>query len=555
MTCWTVLGIKRTRERGDIRRAYAAKLKATNPEDDAEGFKALRAAYEQALAYAGNGGTVPYTTPVEAKAPPRPETPVEIDAPVEPAPAPTELDLFHGAQRHLAGLLQPGAGADADRLHNAFDAVVHAPAMSRLDVRDQTETWLAFLLSANMPRSDSLIVPAIRYFGWSTRSLNRKTPAAVSRVLDRANGVAFLETIKRSESPHYRAWRILSAAPQPINLRSRMWTATFPGDIKALLDILHTSQRGLRLDFNAETLSRWEEFFTRPRLPMWGLWALAASLPCLVLVALLLALPADYHALAVFPCLPILAAIAALAYVYGYQVPARWWREHVHFTPRGSWSALGWWPAGLGLIGLAALPSSVALTLSVCGLSIACALWAAIAGEPDRRAGNVPWQLRALLGNAYVLIWWVLVVLKRPDQQSIPMSAALLCAVFGAAMGKLSLYRFWTSLSRLRQSIAIWTAVALNAATIAIHLAAQADHAWEMPAVAATLASVLVCRAVRIDGLGFNVRILWIAAVAIFNHGVFPGLPVVLIGAFILMIWNFVSLGMTWEDRRIPARG
>ena len=44
-----VLGIAETKEEDRIRQRYLSLLKDTNPEDDPEGFKRLREAYEAAL--------------------------------------------------------------------------------------------------------------------------------------------------------------------------------------------------------------------------------------------------------------------------------------------------------------------------------------------------------------------------------------------------------------------------------------------------------------------------------------------------------------------------
>ncbi|MBQ7562786.1 MAG: hypothetical protein IJT16_02220 [Lachnospiraceae bacterium] len=51
---WGVLGIKETRDKDEITKAYRALLKKTNPEDDPGGFMRLRAVYEEALKYAAS---------------------------------------------------------------------------------------------------------------------------------------------------------------------------------------------------------------------------------------------------------------------------------------------------------------------------------------------------------------------------------------------------------------------------------------------------------------------------------------------------------------------
>ena len=46
---WNILGIEETSDTDKLKMAYRAKLSEHNPEDDPEGFKALRRAYEEAV--------------------------------------------------------------------------------------------------------------------------------------------------------------------------------------------------------------------------------------------------------------------------------------------------------------------------------------------------------------------------------------------------------------------------------------------------------------------------------------------------------------------------
>ena len=54
---WKILGIEQTKDEEQIREAYHNKLRLVNPEDDEEGFKELRRAYEEALDYANREET------------------------------------------------------------------------------------------------------------------------------------------------------------------------------------------------------------------------------------------------------------------------------------------------------------------------------------------------------------------------------------------------------------------------------------------------------------------------------------------------------------------
>lgn len=55
---WETLGIDPTTDKREIKRGYAARLKQVNPEDDPQGFQALRDAYQRALEMADQGAVI-----------------------------------------------------------------------------------------------------------------------------------------------------------------------------------------------------------------------------------------------------------------------------------------------------------------------------------------------------------------------------------------------------------------------------------------------------------------------------------------------------------------
>jgi hypothetical protein len=79
VTIWQRLGIEPTSDLATIKRAYAARLKVTRPEDDASAYQALREAYDAAQAYARRAAASAVTPPNAAPQTP-PETSFEAQA-------------------------------------------------------------------------------------------------------------------------------------------------------------------------------------------------------------------------------------------------------------------------------------------------------------------------------------------------------------------------------------------------------------------------------------------------------------------------------------------
>ncbi|WP_454732361.1 MULTISPECIES: hypothetical protein [Cupriavidus] len=344
---WQVLQLAPTTDARRIRSAYAARLKVTRPDDDAEAFQALRAAYEFALEWARHhaqdeaaadaagtpdtAGPAPDGTPESrppqagAAPPSSPSSPpsplVKAASPVRgslpaialpPLPAPQSAlpdpaELAQAMWARLAASFPPpppdapaGSHAGPDRGELAAQSLPVAEALQRclrddafvsIEARDRFE-WLALRYCARDDASPAARAALFEGFGWEAESahLARRDGALTRHVVARAladRQFSFFRTYARGSA----AARAL-LAPPPARAGWRMlMSGAFVRDMRALLEQLRWKTPETRhFHFDGAVLAAWEAAVSRPLLS-WGqlfhaLWigAIAASVALMILV-------------------------------------------------------------------------------------------------------------------------------------------------------------------------------------------------------------------------------------------------------------------------------
>lgn len=434
LSIWEALGLEETADERAVRRAYAGKLKTTNPEDDPEGFKQLRTAYElalrscryrqmeaqaeareQAAEAAAAGGSVDEAVRLAPAEPVQPISPDEIaqgrilaearaqgrsePQVAEPAVDPALADLIALRQRHAdacnaLGRLVSEPGSDGRGAVEALEALLRGPAMDAIDTHARTEHWVAMLIHHGDQRSDQLIEPAIAYFRWDDERLRaRGGPGEL--VLERRARLDEFRRLGRAGSQHADAFRVLNAKPVGWQRVKNRLAPGLADKVDHLLKKVRRDYPGMESAFDPDALAWWDRQLARTRTGPMTIWACLAG----AVFAAGASPVGDFAAL--FPAqgqgwafaLAFLLAWGAWAAVflgvvlfrlYGFQWPREQFRARWPDAP--AWARLGWAPASMALIVLAGvLPPSMGTSLAVLVAGLLLTSWARIAGDVDRR--------------------------------------------------------------------------------------------------------------------------------------------------------------------------
>lgn len=165
---WARLGIEPTTELAAIKKAYALKLKVTRPDDDAEAYQALRAAYErvqQSLKWQqqppGQADAGAQATN-EANVGPEPASePVHEAAPPEPLTAPA-VDPRHLIDELVPRWRQSGEPALLQAWHATRQALDQQPLARQAEFSAAFAHWV--LGTPDLP--DAFLKQLNDHFGW-----------------------------------------------------------------------------------------------------------------------------------------------------------------------------------------------------------------------------------------------------------------------------------------------------------------------------------------------------------------------------------------------------
>lgn len=424
---WQTLGIPRTTDRDTIRRAYAKKLRITNPEDDPQGFMALREAYESALeqlSWPAFDDEEPVTSPSGERsdsAPPSRERGQPNDPPADEPPTP-EPDPLAAHQQALLTALQSPWPSPPEILLAHFDAILSSPQLESIAVQTDVENWLGHIIALHCPASDPLVAPAIAHFGWGSDASFRTPTSAAAAIAHRADVLAFVAVTSLPYRPLNLGWQALTKPPlHPRLMRLKAMMPDLADEVATLLEFAENRHAGIEDWFDPAALAWWQAHLARERVRAGHL----ALIPFAAVVAAIVGAAWQWPGW--------LTSIVALPALAAPWVGVRYIKQPQRDRAEAPWDFPAWqltaWPAAmLALPVIAIILPGNGLGLILTALAaLAVLVWTTIANPLPRgtggwqRLGGIarqcwPFGVFAFLGMALMTppraIGWALVTLS-----------------------------------------------------------------------------------------------------------------------------------------------
>lgn len=413
---WETLGVAEGCDRDAIRRGYARKLKTMNPEDDADGFKVLREAYDEALREAewalryGTDDGDEYDEEEEeeyaafaiddADQYTRP-WPVRVDTPGRDAPddgpaddafaaqAARESAAFDALMSEFAERLHPDAAADPDGLLATFDAIVASPVMDGISARSGAEAWLAGTIADSIPRSDPIIPHAIRTFGWDDSDHRRLDDWHIRRIVRRTDEWNWIATAEIPGTDAHVGWTTLTGPPlPPWRMRLLAWSATRRAQVARVLVHAEYEMPGLHFHMTPERVAWWQAFEGRAYHTLSTLLLAPLFLWLVLAAAVALSGKDETIGYAMLVGGPLALAAPTLWVRLVKRRQTGWLFGETEPPPR--WFLTGWMPAAAAwpLIAMLLPGNEVGVAVAIV-LSALLVLWTTIAQPPAPPTGTV----------------------------------------------------------------------------------------------------------------------------------------------------------------------
>lgn len=298
---WSLLGLQPCDDVRAVKSAYAAKLKAIDPDSDIDAFQQLRLALRVAQQDAawradsreehseeqdatedaqggfgeemftaanamgnerlqvgepltdGDAATENTTTENTGRDSAYDRAPAEEDARWA-----TEIDTAEQHSQNIRHQLfnTPDGQLDEAALYGAVQALLHDPRMENIGFAEQVEEWLASTVVQTIPRSDSIIPFLVQYFHWDHElaAVNARRMPYLAAL--RGEDLRCIASLQKPTHKWHRAFRLLS---RPGNVKLS-WSDQI-GQVKAVRELLASLRYhnpAVEQHFDPETLGRWE---------------------------------------------------------------------------------------------------------------------------------------------------------------------------------------------------------------------------------------------------------------------------------------------------------